>query len=65
MRRPFWGGVDVRPVEVLGEGLSELSLVRYRASLSSFFGWYVCERIIRANPVTADRTRTRCPSHLQ
>jgi hypothetical protein len=45
--------------------LSELSVVRYRASLSSFFGWYVRERIIRANPVSADRTRARCPSHLQ
>ncbi len=37
---------------LLGSGLAERSVVRYRASLSSFFGWCVRERIIGANPVT-------------
>ena len=36
---------------LLGEGLSELSVFRYRASLSSFFTWCVRERTIRTNPV--------------
>lgn len=33
-------------------GLSERSVVRYRASLSSFFAWCVREKIIVRNPVT-------------
>ena len=37
---------------LLGSGLAEQSVVRYRASLSSFFGWCVRERIIGSNPVT-------------
>ncbi len=36
-------------------GLSESSVVRYRASLSSFFGWCVRERLIRRNPVTGTK----------
>ena len=36
----------------LGSGLSERSVVRYRASLSSFFAWCVRERLIGTNPVT-------------
>jgi integrase len=36
-------------------GLSESSVVRYRASLSVFFAWCVREKIIVANPVTAVR----------
>jgi integrase len=39
--------------QLLADGLSELSVIRYRASLSSFFAWCVRERIIRANPVTS------------
>ena len=38
--------------QLLGSGLAEQSVVRYRASLSSFFGWCVRERIIGSNPVT-------------
>ena len=37
---------------LLRSGLSESSVVRYRASLSSFFGWCVREKLIVANPVT-------------
>lgn len=36
---------------LLRSGLDELSVVRYRASLSSFFGWAVRERLIAHNPV--------------
>ncbi len=36
-------------------GLSEASVVRYRASLSSFFAWCVRERIVAMNPVTGTR----------
>ena len=36
-------------------GLSERSVVRYRASLSSFFAWCVREKIIVRNPVTGTR----------
>jgi integrase len=38
--------------QLLGSGLSERSVVRYRASLSSFFAWCVRERLIGTNPVT-------------
>ena len=38
---------------LLASGLVESSVVRYRASLSSFFGWCVREKLIAANPVTA------------
>ena len=38
--------------QLLGSGLSERSVVRYRASLSSFFSWCVRERLIASNPVT-------------
>jgi integrase len=40
---------------LLASGLSESSVVRYRASLSSFFGWCVREKIILTNPVTGIR----------
>ncbi|WP_406025905.1 tyrosine-type recombinase/integrase [Nocardioides sp. NBC_00850] len=36
-------------------GLAEKSVRRYRASLSSFFGWAVRERIVQHNPVTPTR----------
>lgn len=36
---------------LLRSGLSESSVVRYRASLSTFFGWCVRERLIHTNPV--------------
>lgn len=36
-------------------GLSERSVVRYRASLSSFFAWCVREKIVSRNPVTGTR----------
>lgn len=36
-------------------GLSERSVVRYRASLSSFFTWCVREKVIVRNPVTATK----------
>jgi integrase len=39
----------------IGGGLSERTAVRYRASLSSFFGWCTRERYILANPVTGVR----------
>lgn len=38
---------------LLGSGLAESSVVRYRASLSSFFAWCVREKLIGVNPVTA------------
>ena len=38
---------------LLASGLVESSVVRYRASLSSFFGWCVREKLIATNPVTA------------
>lgn len=37
---------------LLASGLVESSVVRYRASLSSFFGWCVREKLIATNPVT-------------
>ena len=37
------------------EGLSERSIIRFRASLSTFFGWCVREKLIGRNPVTATR----------
>lgn len=36
---------------LLSSGLAESSVVRYRASLSAFFGWCVREKLIVANPV--------------
>ncbi|MGN6129060.1 MAG: tyrosine-type recombinase/integrase [Nocardioidaceae bacterium] len=39
----------------IGRGLSERTAVRYRASLSAFFGWCARERYILANPVTRVR----------
>lgn len=38
---------------LLAGGLTEASVVRYRASLSSFFAWCAREKLIVANPVTA------------
>lgn len=40
---------------LLGRGLAESSVVRYRASLSAFCGWCVREKLIASNPVTAVR----------
>lgn len=40
---------------LLGSGLQESSVVRYRASLSAFFGWCVREKLIIGNPVTVVR----------
>jgi integrase len=40
---------------LLSSGLSETSVTRYRASLSTFFGWCVRERLIHTNPVTSVR----------
>lgn len=40
-------------VKLLADGLVESSVVRYRASLSSFFGWCVREKLILTNPVTS------------
>lgn len=37
---------------LLAKGLVETSVTRYRASLSSFFGWCVREKLIATNPVT-------------
>ena len=37
---------------LLAAGLSESSVVRYRASLSVFFAWCVREKLIAVNPVT-------------
>lgn len=39
-------------VQLLASGLVESSVVRYRASLSAFFGWCVREKLIGQNPVT-------------
>lgn len=41
--------------ELTRRGLSEGSVKRYRASLSSFFGWCVREKYIQHNPVTATK----------
>lgn len=51
----------------LGErGLAEASIARFRASLSSFFGWCVRERLILINPVTPTRVprQTRPPVEM-
>lgn len=40
---------------LIKQGLSERSVVRYRASLSSFLAWCVREKIIPKNPVTGTR----------
>lgn len=40
---------------LLAVGLAEGSVVRFRASLSSFFSWCVREKLILANPVTGVR----------
>ena len=40
---------------LLASGLMESSVVRYRASLSAFFGWCVREKLIVANPVIGVR----------
>src|SRR5664279_713042 len=40
---------------LIRSGLREASVSRYRASLSSFFGWCVREKVIVRNPVTAAR----------
>ena len=40
---------------LLASGLQEASVVRYRASLSVFFGWCVREKLIVTNPVTGVR----------
>lgn len=40
---------------LIQRGLSESSVVRYRASLATFFGWCVREKLIVANPVTTVR----------
>lgn len=40
---------------LLASGLMESSVVRYRASLSSFFGWCVREKLIVSNPVMGVR----------
>ncbi len=40
---------------LLAAGLAESSVVRYRASLSSFFAWCVREKVILANPVLGVR----------
>lgn len=42
-------------VQLLGSGLVESSVVRYRASLSSFFGWCVREKLVLRNPVTGTK----------
>jgi integrase len=39
----------------IARGLSERTAVRYRASLSAFFGWCARERYILGNPVTGVR----------
>jgi integrase len=39
--------------KLIRSGLREASVSRYRASLSSFFGWCVREKLIVRNPVTA------------
>ena len=43
----------------IGRGLSEGTAVRYRASLSAFFGWCARERYILINPVTGVRVPRR------
>jgi integrase len=40
---------------LIKQGLGESSVVRYRASLSTFFGWCVREKLISRNPVTGTR----------
>lgn len=40
---------------LLRAGLSEGSVVRYRASLSAFFAWCVREKLLTHNPVTGTR----------
>ena len=40
---------------LIKQGLAESSVVRYRASLSSFFSWCVRERFITSNPVSGVR----------
>ena len=40
---------------LLASGLQEASVVRYRASLSVFFGWCLREKLIVTNPVTGVR----------
>jgi len=40
---------------LLGSGLAEASVVRNRASLSSFFSWCVREKLISTNPVSGTR----------
>lgn len=40
---------------LIGQGLSESSVVRLRATLSSFFGWCVREKLIVTNPVAGVR----------
>jgi integrase len=40
---------------MIRDGLSERTIIRYRASLSTFFGWCVREKLIGRNPVTATR----------
>lgn len=42
-------------VQLLASGLAEASVVRFRASLSSFFAWCVREKLITSNPVTGVR----------
>lgn len=42
-------------VQLLASGLVESSVVRYRASLSAFFGWCVREKLIATNPVTGTK----------
>lgn len=42
--------------ELVRRGLAEGSVKRYRASLSSFFGWCVREKYILVNPVASTRT---------
>ena len=41
--------------QLLAVGMAESSVVRYRASLSSFFAWCVREKVILANPVLGVR----------
>ena len=40
---------------LIQRGLSERSVVRYRASLSTFFAWCVREKAVVRNPVTATK----------
>ena len=41
--------------QALQRGLSERSVIRYRASLSTFFAWCVREKAVVRNPVTATK----------